>query len=842
MGLKAQSFENFRKFALFKNPKILAAFLIISCVGLIISQRQIISNSFVSNHNQTRAPASMSLHEEVGSSTDLFVQLNESDLGFYDGLEDQNEEDAQDEEDELSGLEHQAFFDPELNTLEPVNRQITHDVASRLERQKREKPSRGENNSKRVEEFGGREVSNTDESQPEEEKSGDAQKEYSSGTSGSTSSRAVRGVIPALVNKVAFGKSEQGYGRLLLNQAWANSCQASVKIYELNEDGSLPTDAISEVAVKQNGSFAFPESLTNQLPKKLEFQHLLMVESSGCDLTDTLSRFVTSITKPLVVDYSDTLISTLRLEPTAYQNRKNWDANKYESLADDMRGEVSVESTYLNKLIVSDELSQRFQEFFLQSPSALPEFKPVVLGHEVPVSLVEKSGTQFWVNTNHWDSAYALAIEWVWKGDVVSVAKTFTLTPDANSQGAHEMILRVGKNDGAGRVDQGQSFYEYRVMTSVQDGSPVTAPNFEMISDNAGYSLSEDLSLRIQTGANQIACESFSHFAVTETATTPTGDAFIFECDTPIQQDLSYTLIDETEGERSLYLWAIDSSGNISPSKSISFELYLTAPPAPLATLTSSAITSSTEISIGLSQCIGINKIAIGLEADSTTLLEERWVDCSVLPAEYEFTIPATEDLQTINIWQRDPAGNHSVPRALTVTYDETSPTLNLSTVLSGAYQGGEGFDLNFTHSDVNGLSSLRLEYAEDGVAYSLVEELAVDDVSTTWTLPTHNTASARLRLIARDQAVPPNQTIVLSNTFEIDSASPSSPSMTLASASINSLRDFSLTAANCIDTAFLLVSNTNTTPDVSDVLLANLFYFCRSNRGRVTCYKYTGF
>jgi len=811
---------------LFKNPKFLIVLLIVFCVGLIVFQRQEISKSFVIQQTQTRSPASVGLEEVIISQSDLIVQLNEGDLGYLGRLESLSDREEQDEQDELNEFENQTAFNPELNSLVPLNPNIALEGANYLrrlidiERQKRESREQNNNNSKRFEEFGGREISNSDkENKSDEVNTGETQKEYSSGSSGGLSSRAVRGVIPALVNKIAFGNTTQGYKTLLLNQAWANSCQANVKIYKLNIDGSLPLEALAEVAVKPNGSFTFPESLTNQLPKKLEFQHLLMVESSGCDLSDTLSRFVTSITRSLVIDYSDTLISTLRLEPTAYQNRMNWDSEKYEALADDMRGEASVEATYLNKLIVSDQLSDRFQEFFLQSPATLPEFKPVVLGHGIPSSLVEKTGTQFWVNTNHWDSAYPLAIEWVWRGEVVSTEKTFVLTPDANSQGQHEMILRVGKNNGAGRVDQGQSFYEHRVMNTVQDASPVTAPNFEMISATPGYSLSTDLILRVQTGINQNACESFSNFAVTETEEIPTGDAFIFECDTDVQQDINYTLVDETEGERSLYIWSIDSSGNISTHRSLNFELYLTAPPAPLVTVTSSAITSTTEISVGFSQCIGINKIAIGLEADSSTILEERWIDCHVLPADYQFTIPATEGLQTVNVWQRDPAGNHSAPRALTVTYDETNPTLSLTTILNGAYQGGQSLDLDFTHSDTNGLSSLRLEYAEDGVNFSIVENLTVDAVSTELTLPAHNTSNARLRLIARDQAVPANQTIVVSNIFEIDSAAPNAPSITLASASINSLRTYSLNSANCTDTAFLLVSDSNTTPDINDVL-----------------------
>lgn len=152
-----------------------------------------------------------------------------------------------------------------------------------------------------------------------------------------------------------------------------------------------------------------------------------------------------------------------------------------------------------------------------------------------------------------------------------------------------------------------------------------------------------------------------------------------------------------------------------------------------------------------------------------------------------------------------------------------SGPVPNNQTIISitssplGVNLGGSSYNITFSASDtISGISSLKLMYAADGLIFTDLVILSTSDTSYAWSLPSDNTSSAKLKLVAVNGAG--NQSEIISNAFTIDSISPLPPLVSLYSSSPTKLLAAASTVASCTDRNGIYISETSTTPLHNDL------------------------
>jgi len=198
---------------------------------------------------------------------------------------------------------------------------------------------------------------------------------------------------------------------------------------------------------------------------------------------------------------------------------------------------------------------------------------------------------------------------------------------------------------------------------------------------------------------------------------------------------------------------------------------------------------------------------------------DSNWQTCSTGAGAINYVMvgPVLEQIHTLYVYAKDAVGNISASTSASMIYDITNPALNLSTSLGFLYKSGDIVPLNFSTSDTNGLSVFRLEYTTDGTNYTLVSTLASSATTYNWTVPASNTATAKIRLVAVDNAVTANTSTVYSGTFTVDSTPPTAPTLARTSAAISNSSSVTMTVGSCVDTTYILISETNTQPAIGD-------------------------
>lgn len=142
---------------------------------------------------------------------------------------------------------------------------------------------------------------------------------------------------------------------------------------------------------------------------------------------------------------------------------------------------------------------------------------------------------------------------------------------------------------------------------------------------------------------------------------------------------------------------------------------------------------------------------------------------------------------------------------------DSTAPALTM-TDPTGPYRGGAIITVPFTAVDTgSGLLTLKFQYAANGTTFSDVATLATSDTSYSWTVPSANVATAKVRIYAVDASG--NTATQTSAAFTIDSTAPTAPAVTLASANPTNSTAATLTITSCTDRTSVYVSESATAP-----------------------------
>lgn len=427
----------------------------------------------------------------------------------------------------------------------------------------------------------------------------------------------------------------------------------------------------------------------------------------------------------------------------------------------------------------------------------------------------------------------------------------------------------------------------------------VEAPNFTLVTPTPGYINSTSVSLSFDMGAGKINCESFISFAITESPSEPSSSAFTRTCTSAGFQTESFTL-NATEGTKTLYVYARNSQGQISPAKSITFILDTTDPTVNLTDVTGLKRGGSSEaLGWSLSDVNGFSSITLeyfngltwstisspassstgqfyvypsddipnaqirltGVDAaGNTTVSTSSTFTVDSTPPTISFTTPplflrggdiqnlvfSASDLNGLgsssiefnpskgsssfgspianpvspHAWTvqsidspdaafrytvYDAAGNMSQvdTTAVDIAIDSTPPAVSLSPI-PALLKGGNSQVLNFSATDAgSGIFSSILEYSQDGITYSTIQPNPT--APYTWSVPTDNTTTARVRFTATDFAG--NSTPVVSNVFTVDSTPPTPPPASFASNLITNSTSTFITISNCTDRPSVLIN-----------------------------------
>ena len=158
-------------------------------------------------------------------------------------------------------------------------------------------------------------------------------------------------------------------------------------------------------------------------------------------------------------------------------------------------------------------------------------------------------------------------------GVVKSTTTSWNYIPGANESGSHSIDLYVGKNNGSGGIDLTKPYYTKTINVIVNNNIQPTPPNISLNAGNPTPVNTNTVLVDLATGVSLANCATFSHLAITDTATAPGIMQFNIDGSTSGTQTESVTF-SAGDGSKTLYLWAIDNEGNISNPKTV-FEAFV---------------------------------------------------------------------------------------------------------------------------------------------------------------------------------------------------------------------------------------------------------------------------
>ncbi len=146
------------------------------------------------------------------------------------------------------------------------------------------------------------------------------------------------------------------------------------------------------------------------------------------------------------------------------------------------------------------------------------------------------------------------------------------------------------------------------------------------------------------------------------------------------------------------------------------------------------------------------------------------------------FTLSSNVGTKYVSLWTKDAAGNISLsPQGSFVTIDQTPPSVTLIDI-TGTKAANSTLNVSWNAADSSGLSSLKLQYAPDGSTFVDVVDLLVSSTSPyAWTVPYDQVTTAKLKVVAVDNAG--NSNSAQTSSFTIDASVPGPPSATLSGA-----------------------------------------------------------
>lgn len=419
------------------------------------------------------------------------------------------------------------------------------------------------------------------------------------------------------------------------------SCSAaSAHLYYLNTSGVKVEPALAEAAIDENGRYQF------KLDKKLTLEKSLFVEVTGC--SEPLSRVLTGKSQQ-DVSYGTTLVSWVSQGP---QSSRVVDGDKEQlkrllSLLE-TTDSFSAAYAFLNS---NPTAKAAFESVFGVTPLSLTEVPPQQITEVAPVQAHEGTPVNFSISTHHWLPTYHEAYLWKLDSTQIGTSRNISFTPSANSQGDHTLTVYYGMADAQGNLDLIKPFKSKTFLLSIIDDQPAEPPVMTLVGSN--IISSPTLTLRFNTGANKINCQTFSKMAITEDSLFAplTEPEYNITCSQANSQDYSFTL-SGGQGVHSLRLWVRDAAGFISQNSSQINVNYDTT--APVIAVSSPTLNSRVQGTVSIS---GTCEAGVPVTVSGAVLTSVQ-TSCAVGIFSTSITLSNGEGAKSLTLTQTDVAGN----------------------------------------------------------------------------------------------------------------------------------------------------------------------------------------
>jgi hypothetical protein len=426
-------------------------------------------------------------------------------------------------------------------------------------------------------------------------------------STGDHDSFIISGLIPSLLGSSSI------YG--IANKVKASSCTNTASLFKIESDGSINESSALATSEITNGRYSFEVKSLGLTNDTATINYLVKAETcSG----GTLKRPVTNFDSNQDIDAKSTVIAEV-VNANSLTPRKLNESKKEEILAlmSSLMGETT--STVLDSLTSNPTLSNQFQQIFGASSTILREAKPEV-SLTTPFDLNESATSVYSISAFHIDPNYSFSYKWKLDGVVKSSAATWNYIPSPNDSGNHQIDVYIGMDNGSGGIDLSKPYYAKTITVIVNNNVLPVAPDIQINSGTPSPRNTNSIQVDLSTGVALANCSTFSHLAITDTNTIPGIMQFNIDCTSSGTQTENITFTN-TDGAKTLYLWAIDNAGQISNAKSVNFVLDTTVPTAILS-FAETNIKGGSSYTINLSGSdvgVGLDHLKLYFANDATT-------------------------------------------------------------------------------------------------------------------------------------------------------------------------------------------------------------------------------
>lgn len=360
--------------------------------------------------------------------------------------------------------------------------------------------------------------------------------------------------------------------------------------------------------------------------------------------------------------------------------------------------------------------------------------------------------------------------------------------------------LRIIAKDDSG--NQGTAVSQVLVI----DSTPPPAPAVAL----ASSAVTRDPLARVSASN----CDDTASLQINKATAPAPDDPGWVSCSTAVGA-LSYTV--SSEGTHELHVWAKDSAGNVSrASGNLSVLLDTIAPAVALGAFTggqavaggSTQNLSWTATDLGAGLAASPIRIEISSDAGGSWSPYAGPVASSASPVAWNVPAATNSSTYRVRVLATDLAGNVGIAASSgNLVVDSSPPVVSLNNP-PALVRGGAAVLLGFSITEATGsLSELKLQYAADGTTFGSEIALTANPslTSYSWAVPTANTATAKLRLIATDSVGQVAE--ATTSAFQVDSSAPTPAPVSLASAATANSANVSITATDCTDVSQVLVN-----------------------------------
>ncbi len=539
--------------------------------------------------------------------------------------------------------------------------------------------------------------------------SGCGLKTSSSGEHGGT---IISGLIPSLLS------SQSVYNKTSSNFTTLSACVAKANLFKLETDGSInELNSLASTDIGSDARYLFNTKELNLSDKNETVNYLVKIDTcSG----ESLKRPVTGFDSNQDVNAKTTVIAevinTNSMIPKKLNESKKLDI---ETLINSLSG--STTSAALNSLTSNAAASTQFLQIFGASSSVLRDAKPEVV-LSTPFNINELSTSAYTINSFHIDPNYSFAYSWKLDGVVKSQAATWNFIPNANSSGTHQIDVYIGKDDGTGSIDLTKPYYAKTFNISINNNILPVGPDVVLNSTTPTPRNINNIKVDLATGVALSNCASFSHLAVTDSNLIPGVMQFNIDCSTAGTQTENITF-SNSDGAKTLYLWAMDNEGQISNPKTVNLVLDTAAPIATIS-FSDTVLKGGNSYNVTLSASdagSGLNTVKLYFTNDGTTYNLVSTISNSVANAGtiYSWTAPVTDTVNAkLKLIATDLTGLSTTVYSNIFTIDSTAPTAPVLTRTSSSISnnpivslsvsgcGGDATQIYFSESSTAPLAS----------------------------------------------------------------------------------------------------------------------------------------